>query len=571
VASVLLVSLLVALVAVSSARRTRDELEHQLEAKGTALAEAVVVASQSAIQGNALMEEMIARRLLDDARLVDRLLGAGPLDAGALEEIRRANGLRRIDLLDLDGRPWTPPPRPPMMPGRMMGGGAPGGNMASRHHEMMRFFWGRRWSAPPAEAPDVGTGPAALRDRRFWEGSDFGVAIGAHSFPGLVVVHADAAAVRDFRREVGVERQIADLGRQAGVAAVALLGPDLTVLAHSDRRRNGARDDAPALAGASARSSGWSRRVRRPDGRDVLEVVRPIALDGKGRGLLRIDLSTEPVQEAWRRDVRSALVLALSVLLVGGIGLGVIFSAQGRHLSEVRALEVEMERRDRLAALGNLAAVVGHEIRNPLNAVSIGLQRLRREFQPAEGAPEYARLLELAEGEVRRLNGIVEEFLSLARPLPLSPAPVAPASLVEDVAGLVEDEARERGIRLLRRVSPDLPVVQVDRDRMKEVLLNLARNALDAMPGGGTLTLEAALDRGGLRLAVEDTGEGVPPALLPRIFEPYVTSKTTGMGLGLAIARRIVEAHGARIAAESRQGAGSRFTVTWSPDGPRRG
>ena len=524
VASVLLLSALLAVLGVTTARRTQQELARQLEQKGRALAEAVEIASRSAIAGNALMEEMIAQRLLDNARLIDELLRARPLDPEALAGIRTANRLRRIDLLDRDGRPWTPPPRPPR--GMMMGpmtGGAGVGPSAERHREMMRFFWGRRWGRAPADEGGAES-PAPIRDRRFWEGTDFGVAIGARSFPGIIAVHADAAYVLNFRKEIGVERQIEELGRQSGV--------------------------------------------------EVLEVVRPLALDGTRRGLLRIDLSTEPVQEAWRRDLRSAALLGLSVLLLGGVGMAVIFYTQSRHLAEVRALEAEVERGERLAALGNLAAVVGHEVRNPLNAISVGLQRLRREFQPADDAAAYARLVDLAQGEVRRLDRIVEEFLSLARPFPLAPAPVAPAVLIEEVAALVDGEAQGRGVRVLRRVPGDLPptrLVPLDRDRMKEVLLNLVRNGLDAMPRGGTLTLGAALARDELVLTVEDTGEGVPAELLPRIFDPWVTTKTQGMGLGLAIARRIVEGHGGRIAAESRVGEGSRFTITLPVGEPRRG
>ena len=109
---------------------------------------------------------------------------------------------------------------------------------------------------------------------------------------------------------------------------------------------------------------------------------------------------------------------------------------------------------------------------------------------------------------------------------------------------------------------PGLPPVVADRDRIKQVLLNLVLNALQAMPGGGTLTLEAGLSGGGVTLAVMDTGSGIPSEVLPRLFEPYVTTKVKGLGLGLAIARRIVEAHGGRIEAENRPEGGSRFRVT---------
>jgi two-component system sensor histidine kinase HydH len=264
------------------------------------------------------------------------------------------------------------------------------------------------------------------------------------------------------------------------------------------------------------------------------------------------------------------MVLGLAVLGLGILGLAAIFYTQHRHLAEVKALEGEVERRERLSTLGNMAAAVAHEIRNPLNAISMGLQRLRVEFAPAE-ADEYRRLLEVAQGEVRRLNTIVEEFLSLARPLSLKPEAIQVAALLDAVVGLVEHEARSAGIRIERQIPGELPALHADRDRMNQVLLNLALNGIQAMPDGGALILGAAAADGTMTLTVEDTGPGISPDLLPRVFEPYVTTKTKGLGLGLTIARRIVEAHAGRIEVESGAGRGTRFRVMLPVDGPNHG
>jgi two-component system sensor histidine kinase HydH len=237
-------------------------------------------------------------------------------------------------------------------------------------------------------------------------------------------------------------------------------------------------------------------------------------------------------------------------------------------LAEVRTLEAEMERRESLSALGNMAAAVAHEIRNPLNAVSMGLQRLRVEFAPAE-ADEYRRLLELVQGEVRRLNTIVEEFLSLARPPSLKPESVRVPDLVDEVVRLVEAEAEASRVAIERAIPDTLPPLEADRDRLKQVLLNLTLNAIQAMPHGGALTLGAAVADGGLTLTVTDTGSGIPRELVPRVFDPYVTTKTKGLGLGLTIARRIVEAHGGSVAVESQPGHGTCFRISLPLGGAR--
>lgn len=576
-ASVVLLAGLVALVGAWSAWRSRRELARQLEERALALTGAAEVASRGAIRGNALVEEMIARRLLDNARLVDELLRARPLDAAALAGIAEANGLRRIDLLDRDGQPWTPPPEPALRatpgppPGPVMGpmmgtgpGAAPGqaAEHAERHRRMMLYMWGWRWGTPSRPAPEPEPAPPPVRDRRFWEGTVFGVVVGARSFPGLIAVHADAAYVLNFRQEIGVDRQLQELGRQPGVDAIALLGPDLAVLAHSDPRRVGLREEDPFLRRALVEGRGLSRVTAGSGGREVLEVLRPLPLDGGRVGLLRVALSTAPVREAWRRGLRAATLLGLTALVAGGMGMAAIFYVQSRHLREVRALEREVERRERLAALGNLAAVVSHEIRNPLNAIGMGLQRLRGEFRPSQDADAYARILDLMQREVARLDAIVEEVLSLARPRPPRPVTVAPGALLAEVVGLARPEAEARGVTPVLEAPADLPSVRWDPDQMKQVLLNLVRNALEAMPRGGTLTLSAAADGATVRLVVEDTGEGIPAEVLPRLFEPYVTTRPRGLGLGLAIARRIVEAHGGRIEAGNRATGGARVAVT---------
>lgn len=536
-ASIVLLVALVAVSTVTTARRTQAQLREEHERTTRALADAFESGSRHAIRGNALLEEAIAQRLFDNARLVDELLRR-PLDPDDLARLARRNGLRRIDLLDLDGRPWTPPAPAPMPDHMAMRGadGAPGPRM------MMRYMWGRRW-APPM-VPDAGESPApsAIRDRRFWQGTVFGVAIGATSFRGIIAVHADATALVDFRRDVGVERQLTDLAAGAGAASVTLLGPDRLVL-------------------ASAVPDGA------PPGNGRFEIARPLTLEGGRPGTLTVVFSSEPLERAWRADVRAGVGLGAAVLAVGVVGLALIFWAQQRHLGERRALEAEVARRDRLAALGDVAAAFAHEVRNPLNAVSMGLQRLRAEFAPAP-LDEYTAFVDLMQAEVTRLNGTVEEFLSLARPLPLAPAPLALDGLLGELAALMAPQAEAASIAVRVRVLPPAPVVQADRDHLKQVLLNLVLNAVQAMGPGGVVTIEAQAVRDRVAIVVADTGPGIPPERLARIFDPYFTTKGNGLGLGLTIARRIVEAHGGSIEVASEPGRGTRFRV-WLPAAPR--
>lgn len=561
-ASLALLFALVATYAAWTTHRSQVELRAQMDQKAFALADAVEAGSRNAIRSNALMEEMIADRLLDNARLIDALL-AHPLDPDDLPRIAARNRLRRVDLLDLEGRPWTPP-LPPRGMMAMMKAPPAGSERLGPDRSMMRYMWGRRWARPPETGGGAPAAPPAVTERRFWQGSLFGVAIGARSFPGIIAVHADADDIVSFQRAIGVERQIAELAGQAGIVAVGLLGPDLSVLAHSDPTRIGARVADAALAGALSERRALSRLMSGNDSAPVFEVARALTLEGGHPALLTIAFSTAPMQAAWRRDLRAGVALGASVLLVGALGLAAIFFVQQRHLRELGAVEREMERRQRLAAVGDVAAAFAHEVRNPLNAVSMGLQRLRTEFTP-EPAGEYGRFVDLVQGEVRRLNVIVEQFISLARPLPLQPAAVAGGELLRELAALVEGQALSAGVELRLAVPAELPPLVADRDHLKQVLLNLILNALQAMAGrGGTLTLGAEAGRDDVALTVADTGPGIPADTLPRIFDPYFTTKAGGLGLGLTIARRIVEAHGGALEAENLPRAGARFRVRLS-------
>src|SRR3972149_12072488 len=176
-ASVLVLLAAVAVYALSEARRLQRDLIREVEDKGVALAEVLEVSSRNAIQGNALLEEMIGQRLLDNARLIDQLLLSRPIDPGWLKQVAAMNRLQRVDLLDLEGRPYVPSPPPRGMMGMMTGSPMAGGSPET-HGEMM-YMWGRRWALPRE-----GAAPPRVKDRKFWEGSLFGVAVGARSFPG---------------------------------------------------------------------------------------------------------------------------------------------------------------------------------------------------------------------------------------------------------------------------------------------------------------------------------------------------------------------------------------------------
>ncbi|HEY7559552.1 MAG TPA: ATP-binding protein [Candidatus Binatia bacterium] len=562
-ASVALLLALVSIYAFSESQRLRGELMRQTEAKGRALAAALETGAKNAVLGNTLLEEQISQRLLDNARLVDRLLMFGAVDQEELKKISAMNHLAKVELLDSEGRQWEPPPLPrtPMeMKERMHG---TFGEQSFPHPPFRPFMWGRHWPLPKQKAGASEDLPPLLKEKKFWEGSLFGVAIGARAFPGVIVVHANAEYIVNFKNEIGVQRQIEELGHQSDIDYVALLDKNLKILAHTNRAMVGAEAKDDIALRVKSVGQGWGEVVELDSGKRIYEMAEPIRLDGSQLGFLKIGLSLNPVEAAWRNSVNSMIVLSLSLLGVGILGMAFIFYNQQSHARQVKALEAEVAQRERLSTLGNMAATVAHELRNPLNSVSMGLQRLKGEFRPTQDEEQYSRFIELMRSEVERLNSIVEEFLSLARPMEIKPEPVRIDELLQEMAVLAEGDAKSKRVQIKVVVPPDLPAARVDRNYFKQALLNLILNGMQAMPQGGGLTLEANLSRGTMVVSVTDTGDGIPEDILPRIFDPYFTTKTKGAGLGLPIARRIVEAHGGALTAESKVGQGTCFNITF--------
>jgi signal transduction histidine kinase len=232
--------------------------------------------------------------------------------------------------------------------------------------------------------------------------------------------------------------------------------------------------------------------------------------------------------------------------------------------ARLQATQAQLIRSERIAVTGQIAAGVTHEIRTPLNSLAINVQLLRRELS-AEATPPPLReiLAELAtvEYEITRINRILEEFVNFARlPTPRFER-VAPVPLVQEVLGLLGPQASAAGVSVESRPAGSVPSVRGDQDQLRQVFLNLAQNALHAMPNGGVLGVEWSRDGEWVEVAISDSGPGVSESERELIFLPFVSTKMDGLGLGLPIVRRIVEAHGGSVSCHDRAGGGAVFTV----------
>jgi signal transduction histidine kinase len=265
-------------------------------------------------------------------------------------------------------------------------------------------------------------------------------------------------------------------------------------------------------------------------------------------------------------------------------------SGSGDQLNAVEQLKSTLAYSRKLVALGRLTAGIAHEVKNPLNAIVIHLELLRTKIRslaaaparpaqvvaaaggtlglavrdealpaPVQGALEH---VEVIEKEIRRLDEVVQGFLKFTRPEDLRLQPVGISTLLQEIKPLVDPEAQKNRVRVVLECGASTPDVNGDAGMLRQALLNLALNACQAMPGGGTLRLTCAAVSGGrVEVRVEDTGVGIKPEHLGRIFDLYFTTKDHGTGIGLSLVFRIVQLHDGEIEVQSTPGRGTTFHV----------
>jgi len=306
---------------------------------------------------------------------------------------------------------------------------------------------------------------------------------------------------------------------------------------------------------------------------------------GIGGAVLLAWTYTKPISQVVavaRRVAQGKLDERLPVTRRDEIGeLNRSFNEMVERLKERAELEARLHRAERLSAVAHLASGIAHEVRNPLSTISMTIGHLKAHFPPSTRVEreEFMRLTSMVMEEIRRLDDMVRSFLTYGKPLNLTRQAADVAALLDEVLDVAAQKAAEEKIEVQRGYPTHLPQVWVDVPHLKTCFMNLVLNACQAMPGGGTLRISAApADRmpgpkvqprvstsdasfteadGWLEIGFQDTGQGIAAEHLPKVFEPYFTTKEVGIGLGLALTKQILEEHGGRIDISSELGRGT--------------
>jgi signal transduction histidine kinase len=525
---------------------TRRDLLQLLGEQAVTLRHTIAAAARANQEAGAQAEAQIQERLLDNARLLAELDRRRPLDPVFLDSIASRNRLFRVAVFDRDGR------REYSSGGEGAGFGA-GGRGFPAAGLLQRLLAG-------SETEAVGE----LHSPR-WGGRARIAAGIRRSNGGAILLNADAGEIEALQRQMSLESLVQDMVASTGQLAYVTLDRGDLHIAEGDLP--GPAPAVPINAGERAGGPLLERELS-VGGRPVLEFAGPVVLGQGQAASLRVGLRLDDLRRSERRMlVRLAVslgaALVLSLLALGTVWLRQAYAA----LSEKHALaEAALRRRDRLSAMGELASTVAHEVRNPLNAIAMSAQRLRREFPAVasggaqEDRTEVEQLLGVVESETRRINGVVEQFLEYARPPKLAPRNTNLAAEVREIVDSLRALSESRGVKLdLKAATAGAAVC--DPGQLRQAVDNVLRNAIEATPDGGQVTVIAASDGKGHTVEVRDTGVGIAAEDLSRVFDLYFTTKPRGTGVGLAVTQQIISAHGGTIEVDSAPGRGTRMTI----------
>ncbi len=423
-----------------------------------------------------------------------------------------------------------------------------------------------------------------------------------------VVSKAIQLSVEDLTSEVESSR-LTDYLQQAkskGVNEINIINNEGEIISSSDPAQVGKRREINKLEkGLKA-----SRRGSRGGGLKPYDLVVPVIVGDEQLGYVQVNLLLDNIRDIQHANFVNRLAATTLVFVMGMIliiylarrytspihrlangvkhvsagDLSVSFPVDSsdeigdlaenlnemiEKLKEKELLEKRLYEAEHLSKVGQLAAGIAHEIRNPLNYISLAVDHLKSELLTScpEKGGELESIANNIKEEVRKANYMVLNFMNYGRPLKLRLQQVTYAELVDKAMPIMKDRLDERGIEVVRDIPADLPPMQVDPELMRNCLCNFISNSSQAMPEGGKITLGARLDKGSgeYRLTFSDEGVGIEPQDLEKVFQPYFTTKEAGIGLGLAITERIVKEHGGRVTVASLKGEGTTFTVNLPP------
>lgn len=661
-AAVVSISALIAAVMLISSyielNQSKKEIYQLLYEHSSSLLESIIQSSENTLNSSFEIEDLIAERLFDNARLIKRLDSLALLSKNELIKIGNDNNLFRINIFNKKGD-------------RVLTNRIPEQDHLHGEENINRFD-----ELAPILNNEVDELIIGLKKSEFSDEERFAIAVARANNKGAIVVNMDAKEFLDFRKKIGIGVILKEMSNHQGIEYI-LLQDSVGILAASENI-----DTVEAINQSEFLSSALSgnsilARVTKQGRTEVYEVVKKFMLEDEFIGLYRLGVSLVDVKNVENRMLRRLIVISLILAAISIIVLSIIFTAQNlksvskeyenfktltssvlenmgeavlvfdsentitlfnksaerlfgiraskilgakiesindgllsflksrikilsssnlnfenkliimgeekilsfsispsedseigknsftvviKDLTETKRLEEEAKRNEKLSAMGELASGVAHEIRNPINAIGMIAQRLNKEFASTTNQEEYTSITQLLRTEVNRINKIITQFLSYAKPIELNLKPVDIKSLFDEVYHLFEDQAKQKGISFIKSYRDSI-MVNLDHDLIKQTLMNLVQNSIDATNSDGQIKFGYSKSKSDLIIEISDNGEGIPDEKQKKIFDLYFTTKKEGNGLGLSISQKIISQHHGTISFASTLNRGTTFKI----------
>ncbi len=294
-----------------------------------------------------------------------------------------------------------------------------------------------------------------------------------------------------------------------------------------------------------------------------LRAEKPLSrLSGPVLGVVEI---VQDLSEEYRNIFKDQIVVVITGAVVMGFLLVVLILVvkRGENIIEARALErlkleEKLSQAERLSSLGEMTAAISHEIRNPLGIIKSSAEHLKKKGLPDD--PSF-KIIDIIVEEARRLNSIITDFINFARPRNPNLQPCGVEEIIEKNLNFLSAQAKEQGIQIIKQLNGQSPEIVADKEMLYQAFLNIALNAMQAMPTGGEMVIETKSNDHFVKVIFDDTGEGIADEIISKIWDPFFTSKEKGTGLGLGIVKSIIEIHGGQVNVANKATKGVRVKV----------
>jgi signal transduction histidine kinase len=381
---------------------------------------------------------------------------------------------------------------------------------------------------------------------------------------GSIIIALDAGKLKYWSTKIAVEKIINEVGWKEELAYLVLMDRSGRKLGEDGDIPQKVKDaniiSQDILAG---KIKIYSQKTLF-NGKRFLDILAPVRLDNEMVGYARLGLKWDRAEGIIKENRNRMIIFTTSIVLIGILSIWALYLYQRRHLIKMEEMGKRLQRAERLFSMGQLAAGVAHEIRNPLNAISMASQRLQREYSPDDEGKkeEFLKITKIIRDEIRRLNEIIEEFVTFFRIRRLDLKVHSLEEILGKIFSLMVEEASTKGITIKTAWCNNNIMVSMDEDKLKQAFYNILKNAMESISGSGTITVSVhPVDTSSVSVKITDTGSGLTPDQVDHIFDPEYTTKEKGLGLGLTLSHEIIRGHKGEIRVQSEVGSGTTFEI----------